>query len=173
MITKLFKGTRLWLGNNSGLLVADTDFDLENVTTIDGVAEVLAGNVANYGVNIAALSHLEDGPLVDGKPTKIHVSYGVGGARIEAAPEEVVDLAAIQAKNVAEADAAKAQTETETEARAAQEEADRLAREETARQVALETQAKEHARLGADVVLAQTGAPPVVLHESATEEKEA
>lgn len=115
MITKLFKGTRLWLGNNSFVLSQDAEGNLENVSSIDGVAEVLAGNVQNYGVNIAALAHDEDGPPdEDGNPTKIHVSYGVGGARIETPVADVVDVAAIQAANVAEADAAR-KTETPAE----------------------------------------------------------
>lgn len=107
MKTLLLKGTRIWLGNHSAILTQNsTEVDLENVVGVDAVAEVLAGNVSNYGINIAALAHEEDGPLVDGKSTTIHVSYGVGGARIETPLEKVIDHAAIQKKNVAEADAA-------------------------------------------------------------------
>lgn len=107
MKTLLMKGTRLWLGNHSCLLVTNTEVDLENVVGVDAVAEVLAGNVQNYGINIAALAHEEDGPPdEEGNPTKIHVSYGVGGARIETHPDDFVDHTEIQKKNVAEADAA-------------------------------------------------------------------
>lgn len=116
MITKLFKGTRAWIGTHSFVLAQDAEVDLEKIYSTDGVAEVLAGNVQNYGINIAALAHEEDGPLdEDGNPTRIHVSYGVGGARIETPVDEVVDVAAVQAANVAEADAAAKTAEVKTE----------------------------------------------------------
>lgn len=118
MKTLLLKGTRIWLGNHSAILTQpSTEVDLENVVGVDAVAEVLAGNVQNYGINIAALAHEEDGqPDADGNPTKIHVSYGVGGARIETPVEDVVDLAEVQKQNVADADAAAAQAKEEQSA---------------------------------------------------------
>lgn len=156
---------RLWFGNYPVVIPQGTEVDFETVTSVDALAEVLATNVAAYGVHRDSLAHEEDGLDDDGKAIKIHVSYGAGGARVEQKPEHVAALAEAQAANVAEADAA-LETQTKADEQAAQEAAARApSEEEAARAVAFELQAKEHARLGADAVLAQTGEPPVVVEK--------
>lgn len=155
---------RLWFGNYPVVVPQGTEVDFETVTSVDALAEVLATNVAAYSVHRDSLAHEEDG-FDDGKPIKVYVSYGASGARVEQKPEHVAALAETQAANVAEADAA-LETQIKADEQAAKEAAARApSEEEAARAAALELQAKEHARLGADAVLAQTGEPPVVVEK--------
>lgn len=110
---------RLWFGNYPVVVPQGTEVDFETVTSVDALAEVLATNVIAYGVHRDSLAHEEDGLDDNGKPIKVHISYGASGARVEQKPKHVAALAETQAANVAEADA---QAETEAKAQAKAEE---------------------------------------------------
>lgn len=128
------KGHRLWLGNYPFVLSQDTKGIFETVVdSPDVLAEVLAGNPSVYAAHREDLAHDEDGfenvqvarvgpdkkPIlgpfgqpvydIEAKPVKVHVTYGLNGARIEHKPgdkttPDAKKMEAEQQKNVAEAD---------------------------------------------------------------------
>ncbi len=129
---------RLWFGNYPVVVPQGTEVEFETVTSVDALAEVLATNVAAYATHRDSLAHEEDG-TDDGKPIKVHVSYGAGGARVEQKPEHVAELAETQAANVAEADA-QAETEEKAQAKAEEDAKARLAANEQGADAAQATQ---------------------------------
>lgn len=75
------KGTRLLAGNLPVVLTADTALDVGEMS-YDDVAKHLATSQKAFAENVSQLTH-EETVQREGKPVKVTVSYGVGGARIE------------------------------------------------------------------------------------------
>lgn len=102
----LVKGTRLWHGNETLVLPADTEVDFENIPSVDALAEHLASNIPNFSLNLPGLAHSEEKVDGRGKTYTVLVTYGANGARVENNPKHVTAQAALQKKNVGAADKA-------------------------------------------------------------------
>lgn len=112
----LRKGSYLYMGSDKIELAEDALFNFPKIFSIDALAEFLAGNAANYGVNLPGLAQDEEITDEKGEVRTVRVTYGVGGSRIVTEMDEVEDFEAIQKANVAEANSKAEESKAEQKA---------------------------------------------------------